>query len=157
MTTILRAEPKDADAVLAVQKQAFEVEALRVQNWDIPPMAEVLESVLEQIKEGFVLKAVVGDRLVGSIRGIPNGAVCGIHRLSVDQQFRGKGLGSALLLAIEQAHPDVSGFELVTNGAMEENVRFYVRHGYQVQERVRHSESITLVHMAKRSSGLAAA
>jgi len=150
MTTILRAELKDAEAVLAIQKQAFEAEARLIQNWDIPPMAETLESVLEQIRDAHVLKAVDGHRIAGSIRGILNGTVCGIHRLSVDQDFRGKGIGSALLLAIEQAHPDASAFELVTNGAMEENVRFYIWHGYHVQARVRHSESITLVHMAKQ-------
>ena len=149
MTTILRAEPEDADAMLAIQKRSFEAEARAVQDWDIPPMTETLESVLEHIESACVLKAVDEGRVVGSIRGNFRGTVCSIHRLSVDQAYRGNGLGSALLRAIEQAHPEASGFELTTNAAMEANVRFYLRHGYRVEAHVRYAETIMLVQMAK--------
>lgn len=151
MTTIVRAGPEDADAILGIQKRSFEAEAQLVRNWDIPPMAESLESVLEHIASACVLKAVDGSRVVGSIRGVLQGAVCSIHRLSVDQAYRGKGLGSGLLRAIEQAHPEAASFELTTNAAVEENVHFYIRHGYQVTARVRHTDTITLVQMSKPS------
>lgn len=149
MITILRAEPDDAEQILDIQKRAFAAEARAAQAWDIPPMAETLASVREDIRSACVLKAVDGGRIAGSIRGVLAGTVCGIHRLSVDQAYRGQGLGSALLAAVEQAHPQASGFELTTNAAMEENVRFYLRHGYRVEARMRHSKTITLVRMSK--------
>ena len=148
MTTIARARPEDAEDILAIQKRAFEAEARLAQTWDIPPMTETLAGVLEHIGAGCVLKAVEGGHVVGSIRGVLQGTVCGIHRLSVDETCRGKGLGSALLKAVEQAHPGAS-FALTTNAAMEDNVRFYIRHGYRVEARVRYAETITLVRMSK--------
>lgn len=151
MTRILRAEPEDAEAILGIQQRSFEAEARLVQTWDIPPMTETLESVLEHIESACVLKAVEAGRVVGSIRGVMQGTVCGIHRLSVDQTYRGKGLGSALLMAIEQAHRQASGFQLTTNAVMEGNVDFYIRHGYRVDARVRHSDTITLLQMSKPS------
>ena len=156
MTTILRAEPADAEAILGIQKRAFAAEAQAVQDWSIPPMAETLASVLEHIRSACVFKAVDGDRVIGSIRGVLSGGVCSIHRLSVDEAYRGRGLGSALLTAVEQAHPAATGFALTTNAAMEENVRFYLRHGYRVEARVRYAETITLVEMSKLSQAAGA-
>jgi GNAT superfamily N-acetyltransferase len=153
MATILPAHPDDAVEILAIQRRAFAVEAGRSEEWQIPPLTETLESVIEHINSATVLKVTDGRRLVGSIRGVLAGSVCTVRALSVDPDFQGNGLGSVLLDAIERAHPQASSFELFTNSIMEENVRFYVRHGYQVIGGTPHSDKITLVHMGKRRIG----
>jgi hypothetical protein len=43
-------------------------------------------------------------------------------------------------------------FDLLTNTAMPGNVRFYERHGYEVQELRRHSEKIELAYLTKASA-----
>lgn len=147
MITILPASPDDACEILAIQRRAFEAEARLYRHWDIPPLTETLESVIEEISTARVLKAVAGQRIVGSIRGIASGPVCTVRRLSVDPDRQGRGLGSRLLAAIELCHPQAARFELTT--VMDGNIRYYIRRGYHVLRKTAYTSKITLVHMGK--------
>ena len=147
--TIVRAHLDDAPAMLAMQKLAFEPEARACQAWEIPPLQETVEGLREHICMATVLKAMEGDRLVGAIRGIVTGTTCLIRVLVVAPRAQGRGLGARLLAAVEQAHPQVQRFELTTNMIMVGNVRFYLRHGYDVVEQVQHAPTIRLAFMRK--------
>ena len=147
--TIVPATLEDAPALLAMQKIAFEPEARACQAWDIPPLQETVEGVREHIRMATVLKAVEGERLLGAIRGIVTGATCLIRVLAVAPEAQGRGLGARLLRAIEDAHPQVERFELTTNMIMVGNVRFYLRHGYEVVEQLQHAPTIRLAFMRK--------
>lgn len=149
MHTILRAEPGDAAAILAIQKVAFESEARACDEWNIPPLTETVDMVREHIETAVVLKAVEGGELIGSIRGLPKDGACFIRALSIAPHAQGRGLGTALLAALEQAHPDVTAFELHTNQRMASNVRFYLRHGYSIVETQQPLPKITLEFMRK--------
>jgi GNAT superfamily N-acetyltransferase len=52
-----------------------------------------------------ILKAVVGGRLAGSVRGRPEGDTCHVGRLFVLPQYRSGGIGTRLLREIEAACP----------------------------------------------------
>jgi GNAT superfamily N-acetyltransferase len=105
--------------------------------------------VREHIRMATVLKAVDGERLLGAIRGIVTGDTCLIRVLAVAPEAQGRGLGARLLQAIEDAHPQVERFELTTNMIMVGNVRFYLRHGYEVVEQMQHAPTIRLAFMRK--------
>ena len=147
--TIVPATLADAPALLALQKVAFEPEARACQTWEIPPLLETVDGLSEHIRMATVLKAVDGDRLLGAIRGIVTGGSCLIRVLVVAPEARGQGLGTRLLRAIEDAHPQVERFELTTNMIMIGNVRFYLRHGYEVVEQVQHAPTVRLAFMRK--------
>ena len=147
--TIVAATADDAPALLAMQREAFEPEARACQTWDIPPLQESADGIREHIRMATVLKAMDGDRLLGSIRGIVSGATCLIRVLVVAPDAQGRGVGARLLKAIEDAHPQVERFELTTNMVMVANVRFYLRHGYDIVEQVQHSPTIRLAFMRK--------
>ncbi|MEO5689761.1 MAG: GNAT family N-acetyltransferase [Burkholderiaceae bacterium] len=146
---IVPADLADAPALLALQKVAFEPEARACQVWDIPPLRETVEGIREHIRMATVLKAMDGERLVGSIRGIVTGATCLIRVLMVAPDAQGCGVGALLLKAIEDAHPQVERFDLTTNMTMVGNLRFYLRHGYAVVEQMRHADTIQLAFMRK--------
>jgi len=69
--------------------------------------------------------------------------------LVVAPDHQGRGLGARLLRAIEDAHPRAARFELTTNMIMPGNVRFYLRHGYEVVEQIQHAPTIRLAFMRK--------
>jgi ribosomal protein S18 acetylase RimI-like enzyme len=128
---IVDASPDDAEAILALQKVAYEREARRYDDWTIPPMVETLDSVRRQIAGHVVLKAVADGRLAGSVRGVVTDGVCEVCRLSVDPALQRRGIGSALIEAVEQRFMDVEAFELFTGDRSVENLRLYERHGYR--------------------------
>ena len=146
---IVPARLDDAPAILAMQKIAFEPEARACQAWEIPPLQESVDGVREHIRTATVLKAMDGERMLGSIRGIVTDGACLIRVLTVAPDAQGRGIGATLLKAIEDAHPQVERFELTTNMAMVGNVRFYLRHGYEVVEQVQFAPRIRLAHMRK--------
>ena len=147
--TIVPARLDDAPAILAMQKLAFEPEARACQTREIPPLQETVDGIREHIRAATVLKAVDEERMLGSIRGIVTDGTCLIRVLAVSPDAQGRGIGAALLKAIEDAHPQVERFELTTNMAMVGNVRFYLRHGYEVLEQVQFAPTIRLAHMRK--------
>ena len=146
---IVPARFDDAPAMLAMQRLAFEPEARASRSLAIPPLQETVEGIREHIRTATVLKAMDGDRLLGSVRGVLADGTCLIRVLVVAPDAQGRGLGAALLTAIEEAHPGIERFELTTNMAMVGNVRFYLRHGYEVVEQVQYAPTIRLAHMRK--------
>jgi GNAT superfamily N-acetyltransferase len=147
--TIVPARLEDAPAMLALQVLAFEPEARACGSREIPPLQETVAGIEAHIREATVLKAMDGHRLVGAIRGVASGDTCLVRVLVVAQDQRGQGLGARLLAAIEAAHPQAARFELTTNMVMAGNVRFYLRHGYEVVEQIQHAPTIRLAFMRK--------
>lgn len=146
---ILDAVPADAETILALQRLAYESEARRYQTWSIPPLVETLGAVRAHIAGDAVLKAMLGDRLVGSVRGVVAGRTCEVGRLIVHPDVQRQGIGSALLSAIEQRVPDVDAYELFTGDRSVENLRLYERHGYRESRREPLPTGVSLVYLRK--------
>jgi predicted N-acetyltransferase YhbS len=153
MYTIRPAILEDAPTMLGLQRRAFAEEGRRSGSQDIPPLTELLDAVIEHIHQQTALIAVDNGKIIGTIRGIVKGRVCTVRALAVDPANQGRGIGSALLKALERALPDIAHFDLTTNTVMEGNVPFYERHGYRVTGLTRYSELVTLAQMTKAVGG----
>ncbi|MEO8751614.1 MAG: GNAT family N-acetyltransferase [Casimicrobiaceae bacterium] len=139
----------DAATMLDLQQRAFAEEGRRSGSTDIPPLTETVAAVVDHIQNQTALIARDRGALVGVIRGVVNERVCTVRALAVEAEYRGRGLGSALLGALEAALPDVTRFDLTTNTVMQGNVPFYERHGYRITALTRHSDIVTLAQMTK--------
>lgn len=139
--------------MLHLQRRAFAEEGRRVgrleSGEEIPPLAESLESIQDHIRAQTALVARRDDRLVGAVRGVVADRVCIIRALIVDPECQGRGIGSALLNALELAVPDTDRFDLTTNTITPGNVPFYERHGYRLVRIDRHSDKVVLAQMSK--------
>jgi ribosomal protein S18 acetylase RimI-like enzyme len=158
--TIERASASDLPATTAVQRRAF----TRVARWiglpdermgEFPPIAEQVEEVAALVAAGaVVLKATDrAGRIVGTVRGTPapDGSV-EIGRLAVDDGLEGRGIGRALMLAIETAFPDTARFTLFTGRDAEGPLRLYRRLGYRVYEERITDSGIALVWLEKHAN-----
>lgn len=102
---IARASAADAGEIMTVQRAAYVSEARLYDNPHLSALSEPLESVLSAITDDIVLVARAGTRIVGAVRGRVEGPVCHVGRLVVAPDLHHRGIGRALLLAVERHLP----------------------------------------------------
>lgn len=92
------------EAILELQRLAYQSEARLLNDFSIPPLMQTLEEMREEFRNGVFLKAVdAGGRIVGSVRGTLRGDTLLIGKLMVHPERQGNGLGSRLLQELEKA------------------------------------------------------
>jgi ribosomal protein S18 acetylase RimI-like enzyme len=146
---ISSASGADAEAILALQRIAYESEAKLYCDWSIPPLTQTTGSLREELVSSLVLKATADGLLVGSVRAGVTAGRCAIGRLIVHPDYQNQGIGSALLRAVEGSFPNVAEYELFTGSRSEGNIRLYQRHGYSITRTEQLSEAVTLVYLEK--------
>jgi len=146
---ITSATDDDARGILALQHLAYQTEAAIYDDNTLPPLQETLTDLHARFGDRRFLKAVDGDRIVGSVRGFQEADTCFVERLIVHPEYRRRGLGTALLNEIEAAFPTARRFELFTGTKSESNIRLYERLGYRAFRRQQVNEKVALVFMEK--------
>lgn len=130
--TIEQATEQDYAAIYALQREAYATEDA-LYPYTIPPMNQICAEAEEDCRRSLVLKATTADgHLVGSVRGIriaPD--KCRINKLMVLPPWRGQGIGTRLLQAIEEQFTDCD-CELFTGTRSAGNIRLYQQQGYQI-------------------------
>ncbi len=147
---ITRATPADAAAIHDLQRLAYRSEAELYGDWTIPPLVEPLAATERALAELLVLKASLGGRIVGAVRGRIEGDTCHVGRLIVHPEAQGRGLGSRLMRALEEATPAAHRYELFTGERSARNLHLYAKLGYQRCRSAVVSERLTLVYLEKR-------
>jgi ribosomal protein S18 acetylase RimI-like enzyme len=139
----------DAEAILALQKLAYQSEAALYNDYDIPPLRQTLEEIEAELTDHVFLKAVASGELVGSVRARQVGEACQVGRLIVDPAHQGRGIGRLLMRAVEERFEEVRWFELFTGHRSERNLRLYHGLGYLDIREERVSPELTLVFLRK--------
>ncbi len=143
-------EPEHAGEVLTVQRAAFVAEARVYGTTEIPPLVETLEEVRRELGATIMIGAFLAGRLIGAIRLTVEGPIGWISRVAVAPDQQGKGIGSDLLGAIEEAAPEqVRRFQLAAGMKSNANVNMYERRGYREFSRRVDSAGVELVVMGK--------
>lgn len=146
---IQKAQPSDAEEILALQKAAYLSEAEACGDYNIPPLLQTSASIAADFRSQLFLKAVAGDLIVGSVRALEQAGTCHIGRLIVHQAYRGQGLGKRLMAAIEREFPRASRFELFTGHRSLQNLALYEKLGYRAFREEKVSEALTFVFLEK--------
>lgn len=130
--------PADAGEVLTLQRAAFVQEAQIYGSTDMPPLTQTLEELEAELVENLGRVAVDGHRIVGALRARLDGELLLIGRIAIAPDQQGRGIGSQLLAAAEQAGKDAGAreAELFTGSLSEANLRLYEREGYSESERI---------------------
>lgn len=150
---IMSARVEDAEAILALQRLAYQTEAATYDDFTIPPLTDTLENLQSRFGDRRFLKAVDGGQIVGSVRAFQKEATCYVERLIVHPDFRCRGIGTALLTRIEALFPQIRRFELFTGHKSAANIRLYERLGYRAFREEQVNEKVTLAFMEKARTG----
>ena len=146
---IKRADVEDAETILALQKLAYLSEAEIYDNKDIPPLTQTLEAIRAEFNHQIFLKALIDDRIIGSVRAYRTEETCHIGRLIVHPDFQNRGIGSRLMNKIEGMFEKAQRFELFTGDNSERNLYLYQKLGYREYRRQKFQKNLVLVFLEK--------
>ena len=148
---IVKAERRDLPAILALQRIAYQSEAVLLGTDDIPPLKQTLEEMSDEFDEGLILKGVLDGTIVGSIRASSDGQTCYVGKLIVSPEHQRRGYGAQLLAEIEKvwSHPR---YELFTSDRSSGNIRLYERAGYTLFREQLIRPGLRFVYLEKPSA-----
>jgi ribosomal protein S18 acetylase RimI-like enzyme len=145
--------PGHAGEALTVQRAAFVVEAQQYNAPRIPPLTETVDELRADLEVSPAVGAWLGSRLAGHVRGRVTGDRMQVLRFAVAPDLQGKGIGSALLSAVEAAAPpEVRTFWLMAGASSAANLRLYGRTGYAVVGETTDEAGVGLLVMEKTRS-----
>lgn len=81
---ISKANFADLPVILALQKLAYQSEAVLHNDFNLPPLLQTLSDLEAQYQTHLILKYVKKAELVGSVRAFVKEDACQIGRLIVD-------------------------------------------------------------------------
>ena len=155
MVEITRATITDAQAILALQRLAYQCEAERYNDYGLPPLTETMSELQAEFDRSVFLKAISEDGICGSVRARDDGTTCFIGRLIVHPICRRRGIATRLMAEIEACFPDVARYELFTGYKSQGNLQLYDKLGYRVFREDQPEQGPKLVFLEKLREGMA--
>ena len=146
---IKKANQEDLNDILRLQKVCYKTEAELHDEYDIPPLNQDLDSMLDDFNKMLILKGSIDGKIIGSVRGYKNGKTCYIGRLIVHNDYQNKGYGRMLMDAIEREFDGCDRYELFTGFKSQKNLYLYKKLGYKEFKQERLSEKITFIYLEK--------
>ena len=146
---IIESDKNDLKDILELQKLSYQQEAHIYNDYNIPPLKQTYDEILNEYDKMTILKAVKDNKIVGSVRAYENNNSCYIGRLIVHPDFQNDGVGTNLMKTIESKFPNVNRFELFTGYKSDKNLYLYKKLGYEEYKRENLSDSIIIVYLEK--------
>jgi histidine ammonia-lyase len=141
---------EDAGELLTLQRAAYVSEGQVYDNAHIPPLTQTLAELTAELATSIALKATLGTRIVGTARARLEDGTLHIGRIAVAPDMQGRGIGSALIHALERDHgAGARSFALFTGDSNPANRRLYERLGYRETHAELSEIGVRLVHLAK--------
>ena len=142
--------PGTAEAIVVLQRASYRVEADLLGARTLPALKESPRR-LRRSGERF-LGAFEDDRLVGAVAWKRTGPLVHIHRLVVHPDRFRRGIGGALLDALDALEPDAERTIVATGAANPPARRLYERRGFLPVEEHLAPGSIAIVTYERRAA-----
>lgn len=143
-----KAEYNDLQEILKLQYLSYQSEAALFGSKDIPPLKQTLNEVIDEFNNGIILKMVIDNEIMGSVRAKEKNGTVYIGKLMVHPDYRCKGYGSKLLTEIESYFPN-KRYELFTSTRSKDNIRLYQKMGYTIFDCKAVNDELQFVYMEK--------
>ena len=88
---ISKSNDGDAEEILRLQYAAYQSEAQLNNDFTIQPLTQTLDELHAEYEKCVVLKATLGNEIIGSVRAYADGDTVYIGKLIVHPDHQGKG------------------------------------------------------------------
>ena len=149
---IEQATVSDAQEILDLQHLAYQSEAAINNDYSIPPLTQTLSEIETDFDRQIFLKAIMDDRIIGSVRGYMRDETCCIGRLIVHPDAQNQGLGTRLMGKIEQVFSQAKRFELFTGTESKRNLYLYQKLGYRPFKTEMITKTTGIIFLEKQNS-----
>jgi ribosomal protein S18 acetylase RimI-like enzyme len=141
---------EDLNALLDLQKLAYQSEAQLCNDYTIPPLTQTYESISSDFSNMTILKAVdENDNIIGSVRAYEKEGVCHIGRLFVHPDYQNRGIGRLLMQDIEKRFSNCIKYALFTGKHSIKNLCFYQKIGYKIVGEEQLNNKVTIINLEK--------
>jgi ribosomal protein S18 acetylase RimI-like enzyme len=147
---IARVVKEDLPVILDIQRKAFSEVARKFNLKSMPQIEQTLKSLNDEFNNYVILKACIADSIVGSVRAYDENDTCYISKLIVLPENQNRGIGKALMTAIENHFEKVvKRHELYTGVRDSRNLYLYNQLGYKLYKTEKYNDLISYVYMEK--------
>ncbi|RXZ82042.1 N-acetyltransferase [Paenibacillaceae bacterium] len=150
MIQLSHAKLDDMDAILKLQKSAYQSEAALYDDYSIAPLHQTIEGMIKDFNSHTILKAQIDSSIVGSVRAIVRDGTCHIGRLIVADHCQNQGIGQRLMREIEVVFTGkCQRFELFTGDKSIRNLYLYRKLGFEVYRKEYVNDNLSLLFLGK--------
>lgn len=134
--------------LFALQRISYLIEAKLIDYYDIPPLKETFEELLE-CEETF-LGYFEDDELIGAVSFILEGEELTICRMIVHPNHFRKGIAQQLLRVVEKEHPYMPSYKVSTGKENFPAKNLYLKNGYRLLEDIEVESGLFISTFEKR-------
>ena len=149
---ITKAEEADLLAILELQYQAYQSEALLYEDYNIPPLKQTLAEIEKEYEEWTIYKAMINGNIIGSVRTMIKNETCFIGKLMVQPDYQNQGIGAKLMRTVEESLRNIKKIELFTGDKSTKNIYFYKKLGFNEFKTEKVNDNLSLVYLRKELS-----
>ena len=146
---IEEANINDLPEILKIQKIAFQSEAELYNNFNIQPLRQTLEEIEKEFNSSLFLKAILEDKIIGSVRSNVEANICCINKLIVLPEYQNMGIGKKLVLTLHKKNNFVKKYKIATGNKSKKNIYLYQKLGYKIIKEGKFHDGVTAVFMEK--------
>jgi ribosomal protein S18 acetylase RimI-like enzyme len=136
-----------AKQVLKLQLASYKVEAKIIGFYDIPPLKDKIESLIEcdEIFYGYMINDVLAGII--SYKTIEN--VIDIHRVAIHPDFFRMGIAGKLVCFVEGVENGINKIVVCTGQKNLPAINLYLKNGYQKIKDIKISKDVCLTKFEK--------
>lgn len=146
MYEIIKIDIKDryiAEQILKLQLESYKTEAKIINFYDIPPLNETLEDLINSEETFYIFKEK--KKTLGVISFKIDNNILDIYKLFVSPNVFNKGIGSKLLSFIKVNFKDLDYIKVQTAHKNYPAIHFYEKQGFKIVKQNPINDSLEIV------------
>ena len=147
---IRRSKTEDAEALLEVQKESFNEDLLKYEDFDTSPANEPIERLIRKINNFYYYTVLLDNEVIGGVdvRKVSD-TQCRLNRIFLKVKCHNQGIGTKEIYFIENEFPDVTEWSLDTPFKSYRNHHLYEKIGYKKVGEHRVTDKLVLFDYVK--------